>query len=175
MQFSYQNRFRKYLDDLAARAPAPGGGSAAGLICCVGISLIEMALRFSVDAKEKKYAAYVRTIEKVKKKALVIVDKDAFCFSKALRAKGPARPRAYKELEKISFALGEYCITINTVARRVRPAIKKIIVSDFDAGIDCVMLACSMAVKNLEENAKLGGFPKAGYNRLKRHLKTYTK
>ena len=31
---------KKYIDDLAARLPAPGGGSAAGLCGAIGIALL---------------------------------------------------------------------------------------------------------------------------------------
>ncbi len=42
---------KKYLDDLSAKLPAPGGGSAAALVSSVGVSLLSMVANFTVDKK----------------------------------------------------------------------------------------------------------------------------
>jgi len=57
----------KYLDDLAARFPAPGGGSAAALTAALGASLISMVVNFTLG--KPKYAAYQEELEKVIKKS----------------------------------------------------------------------------------------------------------
>lgn len=46
----------KYLDDLAAKLPAPGGGSAAALTAALGASLISMVINFTLG--KPKYAKY---------------------------------------------------------------------------------------------------------------------
>lgn len=43
--------FRKLIDDLAARTPTPGGGSAAALSACLGTALFLMVVRFSRGKK----------------------------------------------------------------------------------------------------------------------------
>ena len=54
---SYKDEtLKKYLDDLAGRLPAPGGGSAAALTAGLGASLISMVVNFSLG--KPKYAKY---------------------------------------------------------------------------------------------------------------------
>ena len=47
---------KDYLDDLAAKLPAPGGGSAAALNAALGASLISMVINFTLG--KPKYAAF---------------------------------------------------------------------------------------------------------------------
>ena len=61
-----EQSLKKYLDDLAARLPAPGGGSAAAMSAALGASLISMVLNFTIG--KSKYAEY----EKELKEMLVI-------------------------------------------------------------------------------------------------------
>lgn len=48
---------RSYLDDLAARKPAPGGGSAAALAASIGASLISMVANYTVGSPKYKDSA----------------------------------------------------------------------------------------------------------------------
>jgi len=45
---------KEYLKDLAARKPAPGGGSAAALSAAVGASLISMVANYTVGNPSSK-------------------------------------------------------------------------------------------------------------------------
>ncbi len=81
----------KYLDDLAAKLPAPGGGSAAALTCALGASLISMVVNFTLG--KPKYAKYERELkgildksERLRKEFLNLVDLDVRAYnSKNLR------------------------------------------------------------------------------------------
>ncbi|MFA5411486.1 MAG: cyclodeaminase/cyclohydrolase family protein [Candidatus Omnitrophota bacterium] len=82
---------KKYLDDLAARLPAPGGGSAAALNAGMGVSLISMVVNFTLG--KPKYAQYEKELrvileksEKLREEFLSLVDKDVTAYkSKNLR------------------------------------------------------------------------------------------
>jgi formiminotetrahydrofolate cyclodeaminase len=82
---------RKYLDDLAAKLPAPGGGSATALTATLGISLISMVVNFTLG--KPKYAQYEKELkeileksEKLREEFLNLVDLDAVAYkSKNLR------------------------------------------------------------------------------------------
>lgn len=82
---------KKYLDDLAARMPAPGGGSAAALAAGLGAGLISMVANFTLG--NHKYAEHedqTRNIlgqsEKLRLEFLNLVDLDVQAFnSKNLR------------------------------------------------------------------------------------------
>ncbi len=47
-----EKQLKDYLDDLAAKKPAPGGGSAAAMVSALGVGLISMVANFTI-AKEK--------------------------------------------------------------------------------------------------------------------------
>ncbi len=47
---------KEYLNDLAARLPAPGGGSAAAMSSALGAALLSMVLNFTIG--KPKYAEY---------------------------------------------------------------------------------------------------------------------
>ncbi len=50
----YNSQFRKYLNDLAAKTPTPGGGSAAAVSCALGTSLLTMVANFSLGKKKSR-------------------------------------------------------------------------------------------------------------------------
>lgn len=82
---------KEYLNDLAAKLPAPGGGSAAALVASCGASLISMVINFTLG--KPKYAAYeaelksiLESSEKLRNEFLALVDKDVIAYkSKNIR------------------------------------------------------------------------------------------
>ncbi|MEW6101004.1 MAG: cyclodeaminase/cyclohydrolase family protein [Candidatus Omnitrophota bacterium] len=88
----YKNSsIKEYLDDLAAKLPAPGGGSAAALIAATGASLISMVINFTLG--KSKYSKYEKDLNKIFEKSeslrqefLNLVDLDVVAYkSKNLR------------------------------------------------------------------------------------------
>ena len=76
---------KKYLDDLAAKLPAPGGGSAAALTAAMGASLISMVVNFTLG--KPKYAEYEQRLkkiltdsEKLRREFLNLVDLDVIAY-----------------------------------------------------------------------------------------------
>jgi len=76
---------KKYLDDLAARLPAPGGGSAAALSAALGASLLSMVVNFTLG--KPKYAEYedelkntLEKSEKLRLEFLNLVDLDVTAY-----------------------------------------------------------------------------------------------
>lgn len=86
-----QECLQKYLDDLAAKLPAPGGGSAAAFTAALGASLISMVINFTLG--KAKYAAYEKELkemldssEKLRAEFLRLTDLDVVAYqSKDLR------------------------------------------------------------------------------------------
>lgn len=82
---------KRYLDDLAAKMPAPGGGSAAALTAALGVSLISMVVNFTLG--KPKYERYERELkaildksENLRQEFLNLVDLDVIAYkSKNLR------------------------------------------------------------------------------------------
>jgi formiminotetrahydrofolate cyclodeaminase len=82
---------KQYLDDLAAKLPAPGGGSAAALSASLGVSLISMVVNFTLG--KPKYARFEHGLkeilnksEKLRAEFLNLVDLDVVAYkSKNIR------------------------------------------------------------------------------------------
>lgn len=83
----YRNKtIKKYLDDLAAKLPAPGGGSAAALNAAMGAALISMVINFSVGRpKYAKFEQELRRIlgksERLRDELLNLVDLDIIAYN----------------------------------------------------------------------------------------------
>jgi methenyltetrahydrofolate cyclohydrolase len=82
---------QKYLDDLAARMPAPGGGSAAALSGAIGSALLGMVLNFTIDNDEYRdfepQAKVMRdTVEGLRKKFTKLFDEDVNGYDLVSRA-----------------------------------------------------------------------------------------
>ena len=59
----YNKTLKDYLEDLAAKLPAPGGGSAAALASGLGASLVSMVVNFTLG--KPKYLKYERELKEV--------------------------------------------------------------------------------------------------------------
>ena len=77
---------KEYLNDLAAKLPAPGGGSAAALTAALGVSLISMVVNFTLG--KPKYAEFQDMLKKTLEKSeslraefLRLVDLDVQAYS----------------------------------------------------------------------------------------------
>jgi len=88
----YKDRsLKEYLDDLAAKIAAPGGGSAASLNAAMGVSLISMVINFTLG--KPKYSQYEAELkksleksERLRQEFLNLVDLDVVAYkSKNIR------------------------------------------------------------------------------------------
>jgi formiminotetrahydrofolate cyclodeaminase len=75
-----------YLDDLAAKLPAPGGGSAAALTAALGQALASMVINFTLG--KVKYAQFEKDLtieleksEKLRQEFLDLVDRDVEAYN----------------------------------------------------------------------------------------------
>lgn len=76
---------KKYLDDLAAKLPAPGGGSAAAFTAGLGAALISMVVNFTIG--KPKYAEHEHELkgilhksEKLREEFLRLTDLDVIVY-----------------------------------------------------------------------------------------------
>lgn len=82
----YANKsIKEYLEDLAAKKPAPGGGSAAALTAALGASLLSMVVNFTLE--KPKYAKFENELKrilekskKLRKEFLDLVDLDVIAY-----------------------------------------------------------------------------------------------
>ena len=95
---------KRYLDDLAAKIPAPGGGSAGALTAALGASLVSMVVNFTIGKPkcaifEKELKAVLEKSEKLRKEFLDLVDLDVVAY----------KSRDIREALNIPFMLARLC------------------------------------------------------------------
>jgi formiminotetrahydrofolate cyclodeaminase len=85
-EFAFLDRpLRGFLDELASEAPAPGGGSAAGIAVAMGASLVGMAARVSDDWPE---AEGVRVqADQLRRRVAPLAQQDAKAYSDVVEAR----------------------------------------------------------------------------------------
>ena len=93
---------REYLDDLAAKKPAPGGGSAAALTGAIGTSLMSMVASYTVGNQkykdvEAKVAAVLEKARAFDAELRKLVDEDVAAYSTLSEALKGANDRAAKD------------------------------------------------------------------------------
>jgi len=103
----------EYLNKLAAKTPAPGGGSAAALFGAIACALLEMVLNYS-DKNNKfiKKAAFI--LRNNRKIFVKLVDKDAIAYSALLlsyKKYGRDSHQAQKALKEATLVPFKICKT----------------------------------------------------------------
>jgi len=99
---------KEYLSDLAARSPAPGGGSAAALAAAIGASLMSMVANYTIGNPnykevEGKVSSILKKSEEARHQLQKLIDADVEAYNKLSKAmkepKGDAgvMDEAYKE------------------------------------------------------------------------------
>jgi formiminotetrahydrofolate cyclodeaminase len=161
-----------YLDRLAAREPAPGGGAAAALHAAQGAALLGMVARYTTGAKYAEHAAAIARItaasDELRARALRLAEDDARAFTavtdayalpraddaqKAARSaaiaaalEGAARPPA--EVVAVAGA-------VVALAEELLPIGNPNVVTDVAAAAEAARAAATTARVNVEIN--LGG------------------
>ena len=143
---------KRYLDDLAAKLPAPGGGSAAALDAAMGVSLISMVINFTIG--KPKYAKYedelkaiLEKSEKLRQEFLDLVDLDVQAY----------KSKNIKDALSVPFMLAR----LSFEAIKLCPAIinKTNVNLISDIAVAAIMLEAGFACayQNVEINLKLLG------------------
>ncbi|MDD5120202.1 MAG: cyclodeaminase/cyclohydrolase family protein [Candidatus Omnitrophica bacterium] len=137
----------KYLDDLSARLPAPGGGSAAALNAAMAASLISMVVNFTLG--KLKYAVFEAELkdvlvesEQLKNDFLDLVDLDVEAY----------QSRDIRKAMDVPFMLSRLCAR---AAKLCPPLLKKgnvALLSDVAAAAVLLESAFVCARFNVEVN-----------------------
>ena len=109
-----ENSIKGYLDDLAAKKPAPGGGSAAALEAATGCALISMVANYTISNKKyndvkDKATTDLNSSEKLRGRLLSLVDEDVKAYTKlseGVKKAGKDSPnldKIYKEASSVPF------------------------------------------------------------------------
>ena len=169
----YRGQFKSYLDELGKKVPAPGGGSAVALILCLGVSLIEKSINYSVGPSKEKLKGYLPVLRTVKQKAYGYVDLDGQIFKKILKAQGKKKKQLLSQSESILIDLGKSAQKVFSLAKARECAIKKNIISDFRIGGEFLRTALFGCLINLEANQEIFGRKSKYILIFKRYLKKW--
>ena len=120
----YRNeRIGKYVDDLAAKLPAPGGGSVVALVGALGVGLLSMVSNFTLGKEkyrqsEEEIKKILNRSEDLRERLTELVDEDIRVYGKVSSAY--KLPRATdKEKEVRSRAIEKACKDALTVPMEV--------------------------------------------------------
>ncbi|ANY07902.1 cyclodeaminase/cyclohydrolase family protein [Pseudonocardia sp. HH130630-07] len=159
----------RYLWDLAARVPAPGGGAVAGLHLAQAAALLGMVARYSDG---ERYAAHADLIGSVRNRAdelrvvgMGLAEDDARAFTAvtaayalprdtdaAAAARSAAVGEALVEAGRIPARVVRAAGQVLDLAERLRPVGNPNVVTDVGAAADAARAAAGTARLNVEVN-----------------------
>ncbi len=151
----YEDSFRKYLDDLAAKKPAPGGGSAAALSASLGAALVSMVCNYTLG--NKKYEKHEKDISRIlaeseilRKKFMELVDADVEAYNKfSLSKKDEA---ALKDALGVPLEICEFSYKALMLCPELAEKGNKYLVSDAGCAAELLEGAFFSALFNVEIN-----------------------
>lgn len=161
---------REYLNDLAAKNPAPGGGSAAALTAATGTSLMLMVARYTIgnpkySEAETKIAEVVVAVEKADAELRALIDEDVSVFKKlsaGLKKSSATSEKKLEELYKraagVPFRICEICAQCIRSCRTLAESGNKALATDtaiaailFDAAFFSAKFNVYVNLKNLKD------------------------
>ena len=116
-------RLEKYVDDLAAKLPAPGGGSVVALVGALGMGLLSMVSNFTLGKEkyrqsEEEIKKILNRSENLRKRLTELVDEDIRVYGKVSSTYKLPRTTD-KEKEVRSQAIEKACKDALTVPMEV--------------------------------------------------------
>lgn len=167
----YRNQsIKRYLDDLAAKKPAPGGGSAAALTGALGAALLSMVANFTLGKpKYKKFEKDIKKTlkqsEKIRKKLLELVDLDVITYKKVAKTKNKSRTRnlmrdkalalyqkSLKEATTVPLNITRYSLGALELCSILENKANKYLLSDVHVARELLCAAIRSAVVNVRIN-----------------------
>ncbi|MBQ2698906.1 MAG: cyclodeaminase/cyclohydrolase family protein [Firmicutes bacterium] len=168
-----QNTCQDFLDQLASKAPVPGGGGAAAIAGAMGAALLQMVC--NLTSGKPKYACYEEDIQRIEAKAeelraslqnLVQLDAEVFEPLSAAYAlpKDTPEQQAHKqaELERLLFQAALVPLQMVTTAAELVPLLEeaaqkgsKLLLSDVGVAAAMVEAALRSAALNVYVNTRL--------------------
>lgn len=143
---------KEYLDDLAAKLPAPGGGSAAALNAALGVALISMVVNFTVG--KPKYAQHEQELqgilkdsERLRNEFLNLVDSDVTAY----------KSKDIKQALEVPLSVCRLCIQAIALCPSLIEKANINLISDVAAAAILLESAFANAYLNVEINLKTLG------------------
>ncbi|MBL7156655.1 MAG: cyclodeaminase/cyclohydrolase family protein [Candidatus Omnitrophica bacterium] len=158
---------KEYLNKLASKSPAPGGGSAAALVGAIGVACLTKTLSFTVgNEKYKEVEAEMKRImdeaKKIRHNFEALCSEDAVAYTKLSGAF--KLPKDEERTAKIQVALKEAMNVPFAICKNAHRAIKlcplvrargnKNLISDVDCALSMLKCAYKTGLLNVEINLK---------------------
>jgi len=151
---------KRYFNDLAAKKPAPGGGSAAALAGATGVALLSMVTNFTIGKEkykrfEKEIKKLLKTAEKIRKKLVELVDLDVIMYIKVAKNKKKSHALYQKSLKEATI-VPINIIRLSFQALKLCPILEKkgnkYLISDVHVADVLLHAAIKSAVLNVKIN-----------------------
>jgi len=147
----YKNdTLEKYLNDLAAKLPAPGGGSASAMTAAMGAALISMVVNFTLG--KPKYAQYEAELkevltesEKLREEFLKLVDLDVEAY----------RSKNIRDSLNVPFMIARLCFEAVKLCPQLVKKTNVNLASDVAVAVIFLESAFAGACFNVEINLKM--------------------
>ncbi len=153
----------KYLNDLAAKQPTPGGGSAAALSGALGVALLEMVCNFTAGNKkykdiEEAVGKHLISIKKIREEFLTLVDEDTKVYSSicaAFKTKDEKTiDNSLKQGYYISLKMCELAKLGMSIASELAEKSNVNLITDVGCGSELLKASFNSGVFNSEINLK---------------------
>lgn len=161
---------KAFLDELASKSPAPGGGSASALSGAIGASLVSMVA--SLTASKEKFRdrepmlrEMLQQSERIRESLLAFVDRDAEAFNKVAevfkmpreteeqkRARNEAMERALKEATEVPLGVMGEAVRALELCDKAFGNVVPTAISDIGVGALCLRTALYGAWLNVRIN-----------------------
>ncbi len=159
-------QIREYLDRLAAKLPAPGGGSASALVGALGAALAAMVANFTVGQEkfapvEDDVRRVLEAVEAQRAALLDLIQEDmdaygevsaAFKLPKDDPARAEAVQRALKGAAAVPLAIVDGCLAVLRLLPELLEKSNPNLVSDVGVAAACAECALRCAWLNVEIN-----------------------
>jgi methenyltetrahydrofolate cyclohydrolase len=158
-----------FLDQLAARVPAPGGGATAALHAAQAAALIAMVARYSHGARynAELMDRIITEADELRQDALALAEADAEAFGAVAEAYRLPRETEQEQQDRsaaISAALGDAArppadvvrtaLLVTSLAEELLPAGNRAMITDVAAGAEAARAAAVTARLIIEVNLK---------------------
>ena len=152
---------KEYVDQLARKTPAPGGGSAVALNAALGVALLEMVTQYSVaKARTKRLETRFKTnltkCKALRQRLLELVDLDAKAYEGFVKArkKGKAEQRkAAKAAAAVPKEICQKCYQAMQLTSLLAEEGNQNLISDLEIAIDMLVGSFNGALLLQEMNS----------------------
>lgn len=154
----------RYLNDLAARKPAPGGGSVGALSGALAAGLVSMVVNFSLgkdSPDEKRLKGILNESENLREKMSELIDEDVkvyeefssvFKLPKESEGRKEKMQEALKKAAEVPLKTAELGMKIMQLNKELFPICNERLISDIGVSLSLACSSIEIGALNVEIN-----------------------